>query len=101
MDISLCESVNEENQTYRNPYYNNFCRESCIKIIAVKEKDPQLCSLINKYNDIPHVSGWDDPRKTGSIKDYCYRDLAKVLNDTSLLNLLETDWAREKLPATI
>ncbi len=99
LDIAICENVpNEPGSSKKNPYYDNYCREKCIKEIAYEKGDSQLCELINNFQDIPHVEGWDDPRETGSIIDYCYIHLAKKLNDNSLCDNVETEWAQEHCP---
>lgn len=92
-DISLCEFT-KSTETTEDPYYDNYCKESCIAAVAYKKGDAQLCALINPFKDIPHAEGWDDPRETGSIKDHCYIQLAQELGNVSLCNNVETDWAK-------
>ncbi|MFA6405101.1 MAG: hypothetical protein WCW03_03850 [Candidatus Paceibacterota bacterium] len=89
----MCEFIKENG--LQDPYYQNICREKCVKVIAYNTNNSQLCELINNFNsDVDPSVEWDDPRKTGSVKDYCYRDLAIKLGDKTLLNYLETDWAK-------
>lgn len=100
-NVSLCEVV-KENGGYKNPYYDNECREWCIQEVAYVKGDPNLCKLIKKFNDIPPTTdGWGDegnPRKTGSFIDNCYRHLAEKLDDISLCNNVETEWAKKHCP---
>ena len=96
-DVTICESVSETSST-KNPYYDNACREWCIQEVAVKKGDAQLCELINNFEDIPHIEGWDDPRETGSYKDHCYIQLSSKLNDISLCDNVGTDWAKANCP---
>ncbi len=99
-DVSLCEFT-KSTETTENPYYDNYCRESCIAAVAYKKdkkENAQLCELINSFKDIPHAEGWDDPRETGSVKDYCYIHLASKLDNVSLCNNVETDWASVNCP---
>ena len=96
LDINLCENVpNTLDATEKYPYYDNYCREQCIKEVAYLKGDSELCVSINNFKNISHVEGWDDPRETGSVKDYCYIHLSKKLSDNSLCNNVETEWAKE------
>lgn len=99
LDVTLCELVpNMPGSSVKYPYYDNYCRELCIGSIAYEKRNPKLCELINNFKDIPHVKGWDDPRETGSYKDNCYIHLASKLNNISLCENVETDWAKEYCP---
>ncbi|MFA5176308.1 MAG: hypothetical protein WC413_03575 [Candidatus Nanoarchaeia archaeon] len=80
-DINSCKNIKPE--AIGNPYYGNYCEAECISHIASLKEDPTLCELILVKN-ISEVKGWENPWETGSIKDYCYKELALKLNDSSL-----------------
>ena len=96
-DVTICE-LTIETSSAKNPYYDNHCRESCIQNIAYKKGNPQLCELINDFKDIPRVDGWTDPRETGSSRDHCYIQLSSKLDDVSLCDKVETNWAKTNCP---
>lgn len=97
-NVSLCE-LTTETETVKNPYYDNICRESCIKEVAYKNENAQLCGLIKPFKEIPPVSGWDDPRTSGSYIDHCYIQLASKLKDFKLCEKVETNWAKSNCQA--
>jgi len=97
-DVSLCEGVPNE---VANPYYDNYCRNSCLKEVSNFKADKALCESIASFKDIEAVEGWEDPRKVGSLKDHCYSTTAFQLNDLSLCDNSETDFAKERCKSLV
>ncbi|MCK4553777.1 hypothetical protein KAU19_02345 [Candidatus Parcubacteria bacterium] len=90
-DVAICESVtNLEAES-------NYCRDNCIKKIAYKKGETELCELINpdaEYN----LAKYNSPEALVPIKDFCYMHLAEKLDDVSLCNNVESDWAKANCP---
>lgn len=83
-DVTICESVTGQPGEH--------CRDICIKAVAYQKGEPELCQLINLAagslsNDI-----------FISTKDMCYIHLAGKLDDVSLCDNVETDWAKTNCP---
>ncbi len=68
--------------------YDNYCKEHCIGALAVKNKNVQGCERIARVKNESQV--------LPSIRDRCFMDLAKSLNDASLCERAETVWAQKK-----
>jgi hypothetical protein len=84
-DISLCDQVKT-----KNPYweYENYCREKCKSDIAIKDSDPEECNLIPLLKN--------GSQALPSLRDQCFMQIAKNLNQSSLCNKTESKWAREE-----
>jgi len=92
--VSICEEARSTGSV-KDPYYDNYCKEVCLKELAYEKSDANICALISHYSNIPKAPGWDDPRETGSVIDYCYIHLASKLKNPDFANNLETDWAKD------
>lgn len=95
LDVALCEYV--PNKRFTPDYYDNYCRELCIYAIASRLEDPQLCELIHDVNDKFNATGED----YSSRKDFCYMHLAQRLDNVSLCDNVETEWARAVCPQLV
>ena len=91
-DVTICESVTNLEGEY------NYCRDNCIKEVAYKTGDSGFCELIASNSFYTSKSDTGSIKSVGSIKDMCYIHLAQMLNNISLCNNVETDWAKENCP---
>jgi len=90
-DVTICEDVTNLEDA------SNYCRDNCVKEVAYKKGEAELCELINSdanYN----LAEYNSPEKLVSIKDFCYIHLASKLDDASLCENVETDWAKTNCP---
>jgi len=90
-DVTICEAVTN----LEDP--SNYCRDNCIKEVAYKKGEAQLCELINpdaNYN----LAEYNSPEKLVPLKDFCYIHLASKLDDASLCDNVESDWAKANCP---
>lgn len=66
--------------------YENYCREFCIRKIAINQKNPNLCNLITNLK-----TEWlpENERKVAfSIKGSCYTELIHELKSNSIKDIL-------------
>ncbi|MBM3233175.1 hypothetical protein FJZ18_03355 [Candidatus Pacearchaeota archaeon] len=84
-DISLCGQV-----VTKNPYweYENYCREKCKSDIAIKNSNPEECDLVPLLKK--------GSQSLPSLRDQCFMQIAKDLNQSYLCNRAESEWARKE-----
>lgn len=88
-DVTICESVTNLEDG------SNYCRDNCIKEVAYKKGEAELCELINSDADYNLA---ESPEALVPIKDFCYIHLASKLDDVSLCDNVESDWAKANCP---
>lgn len=68
--------------------YDNYCKEQCKMDIAVQNKDPEQCEGIQRLRE--------GSQARPSLRDSCFMNIAKVLNEISLCKRAETLWAQQE-----